>query len=135
MACRSTFTWKCDAGADDFLTKPLAGDELLARVRAGLRRRSLQTELAAAAHRNALIEMATTLGHEINNPLTALFGHIELTMQYLEMGDSARMQHHIREAGVVSNRIAEVARRLGSMSEPRTTTYLGELRMLDLENL
>ena len=79
--------------------------------------------------------MATTLGHEINNPLTALLGHMELMMQYLEKGDSARVQHHIRQAGEVSNRIAEVARRLESLSEPRMTTYLGELQMLDLDKV
>lgn len=36
-----------DVGADDFLTKPVAGDELLARIRAGERIMKMQRELSA----------------------------------------------------------------------------------------
>lgn len=36
-----------DVGADDFLTKPVAGDELLARIRAGERILKMQRELSA----------------------------------------------------------------------------------------
>ena len=122
-----------DAGADDFLAKPWDIAELMARVRAGVRLRRLQDELRKAEHQAALVEMATTLGHEINNPLTALFGHMELLLQYVEQGDSARTDHHLREAGNVAGRIAEVAQRLIRLSEPRTKTYLGDLRMVDLD--
>ncbi len=121
-----------DAGADDVLVRPFEPDELSARVRAGLRVRRQLRELCVDQHRTALIELAATLGHEINNPLTALFGHMELVLHYPEQGDSYRMQHHIREAGNVAARIGKVAQRLTEMVEPRTTTYLGHLRMLDL---
>jgi DNA-binding response OmpR family regulator len=57
-----------DAGADDFLVKPLDHQELLARVRAGIRIRQLQRELLEARHRSALLEMATTLGLRFASP-------------------------------------------------------------------
>jgi DNA-binding response OmpR family regulator len=122
-----------DAGADDFLAKPWDIEELMARVRAGVRLRRLQDELRKAEHQAALVEMATTLGHEINNPLTALFGHMELLLQYVEQGNSARTDHHLREAGNVAGRIAEVVQRLIRLSEPETKKYLGDLRMVDLD--
>jgi sigma-B regulation protein RsbU (phosphoserine phosphatase) len=122
-----------DAGADDFLPGQLETDELLARVRAGLRMRRLQSELAQTQHRAALLEIAATLGHEINNPLTALYGHMELVRQYLERGDVDRLEHHLGQAAEVAARIGDVAKRLIELAEPRMKRYLGEQRMLDLE--
>jgi len=121
-----------DAGADDFLGKPMEREELLARIRSGLRVRKLQYELAQVQREAALVEIAVTMGHEINNPLTALFGHLELTLQYLERADPDRIQHHLRQAGEVGNRIAEVAHRLISLRNPETKPYLEEVEMLDL---
>ena len=48
-----------DAGADDYVTKPFNTDELLARLRAALRRSS-KTEEAAVVHaKNLVVDLAT----------------------------------------------------------------------------
>jgi DNA-binding response OmpR family regulator len=122
-----------DAGANDFLEFPVDREELLARVRAGLRCREMHLEMVREQHREALLKMAATLGHEVNNPLTALFGHLELALRYLEQGSTERMQHHLEVAGEVATRIGRVVQALTEMDEPRDTIYLGSQKMLDLE--
>jgi DNA-binding response OmpR family regulator len=121
-----------EAGADDVVTGSPHPTEMVARVAAGVRVREIQRELVDAEHRKVLLEMAATLGHEVNNPLTALFGHLELVMQYLDRGDGQRVRHHLEVAGSVASRIGEVAQRLMLMAEPRMKRYLGRQEMLDI---
>lgn len=123
-----------DAGADDFLRKPFDVDELLARIRAGLRHRRIQRELSRTQHRSALLHMAATLGHEINNPLTGLLGHLELCRIYLEREDPSRVRHHLVEAGIGAHRIGNVTQRLMALSDPKMTRYLDKQWMLDLDD-
>lgn len=121
-----------DAGADDVLRRPFATDELLARLRVGVRARTLARELSQSRHERALLALAVTLGHEVNNPLTALVGHLELAGTCVDSGDAARVRHHIQRARATVDRIADVAHRMAALREARTTTYLDDVPMLDL---
>jgi len=61
-----------DIGADDFLMKPIENQELIARIRSGVRIFNLQNELRTAEHSKAIVELACTIGHNLNNPLSSL---------------------------------------------------------------
>jgi len=112
-----------DAGADACLVKPVAVDELRAFVRVGLRVRQLQRELAQSERRAALTELARTLTREISDPVTALFGHVELLTRYVDRGEEERVRHHVRQAGLISHRLAETARRLAAIDESTNEAF------------
>lgn len=119
-----------ECGADEYLVKPWSDDELLARVRVGLRVRTLQGELAQAQRREALLEMAATLAHEINNPLMVLSAALQIARQHPPSGQ-ALLEFLDRCEGQVG-RIAAVVAALTRLKDPRVITYLGDTRILDL---
>ncbi len=71
-------------GADDYLTKPFDVPELLARVRAQLRIRELQEKLVQAEKLAIIGQMAITLSHKINNPLSTIIWQARLLQDDLK---------------------------------------------------
>ncbi len=123
-----------ETGADDFITKPFNDRELLTRVRAGLRISKLQKELADLQHHKAIIELAMTLGHEINNPL----GIMMLVLQVIQkrkdtdvIGDIRKELNTVVQNG---NRIAETVKKLSNLQNPQLKPYLknSDTKMVDL---
>ena len=60
-----------DAGADDYLIKLFEYDELLARIRSGLRIRSLEKRITEETRRSTTLEMALSVADKIGNPIAA----------------------------------------------------------------
>ena len=119
-----------EQGADEYLIKPWSDEELLARIQAGLRIQRLQRELAAAEHKAALLTMAATLGHEINNPLTVLSAILQIARSRPAL-DPALLDLLNRSEGQIE-RIVEVVRALRQLNDPKFTNYLGSTTMLNL---
>ncbi|MEG3859385.1 hybrid sensor histidine kinase/response regulator [Microcoleus sp. herbarium12] len=85
-----------DALVDDFLFKPIVKQELLWRVRAGLRERELRVELAFAQQKlqlsrdgilenekmSNLGELVSGIAHEINNPITFIYSNLTHVQSY-----------------------------------------------------
>lgn len=61
-----------DAGADDYIVKPFHGRELLARIDAQLRLRTMLHRLAHQERLASLGVLAASVAHQVRNPLTAL---------------------------------------------------------------
>ena len=69
-----------DAGADDYLVKPVDIGELQARVNVGRRILELQAELAEKEKLQGIVEMSGNVCHDMNQPLQVVSGTVELMM-------------------------------------------------------
>lgn len=121
-----------ELGADDYLVKPWADDELLAHVRSGLRIQALQRELAVVERKGALLTMAATLGHEINNPLTVLAAALLMARQNPPQGEA--LTEFLERCQRQTDRIAKVVQSLEQLTEPLETKYMGMHSMLELSH-
>jgi sigma-B regulation protein RsbU (phosphoserine phosphatase) len=122
-----------EAGADDFVTKPCEFEEFIARIKAGLRIRELQQEIAELQHEVALLEMARTLGHEINNPLNIIFLALEIIERNLDAGENSKVKENLERISQASDRIKEIVQKLISLKRPSFKEYINGKKMLDLD--
>jgi signal transduction histidine kinase len=81
----------------------------------------------------AILQLATTAGHEINNPLTGIFGYMELLREGLKTGEPAEeLLDYLKKMRDQSIRIRDVVSRLITLEEIQTKKYIGDQDMIDL---
>lgn len=103
------------------------------RVRAEQKQRKMLTEHAHASRVVALGEMASSIAHEINQPLTAIVSYADASRKLLESDkhDSDTLNHALRQISEQGQRAGEIIRRLREFvrkKEPRRSTIdLNEL--------
>jgi DNA-binding response OmpR family regulator len=110
--------------ADDFVAKPIEMAELKTSLDRALRARrqriALEAERTRAARLQAVLETATAVNHEINNPLAAISASAQLMRQQLD-----RLQlHHdgaVEEVRLDSNADAATAN-AATANAPQTST-------------
>jgi len=120
-----------NSGANDYITKPFNPEELMARVRAHLRIKALEEEVASRKELEAVLKMSVTLQHEINNPLTGVIGNAELLTdrKNLREADIDEIAENILHS---SMRIKEIIKQMGKVSRIVSTTYVGMNEMIDI---
>jgi CheY-like chemotaxis protein len=118
-----------DFGADDYLVKPVPARELAARLRKLIGSRA---EAADTVHRQrlkAISEIATAVSHEVNNPLAAALGTLDLVM--LGQNLPVEVRHDLAQCRTHLWRIASTLAQLTNVRD-RTTEYVGPDRMIEL---
>ncbi len=121
-----------DVGADDFLLKPTENQELLARIRSGIRIYNLQAELKNSEREKALLQMAATIGHNLNNPLGSLKLFInDLKSEISENSDNGYDEDfELIEESI--KRISDLASDLSKLKDPTTENYTSDTKMIKL---
>ncbi len=80
----------------------------------------------------AVLETGAALNHEINNPLMALLGNVELLMRQTQDLD-VDMTAKLRKIQEAAEHIRTVTQKLMSITEARTVPYPGGGSMIDIE--
>ena len=96
------------------------------------RRDEPAAEALRKAREAAIAETAVTINHEINNPLTAISGNLQLLFSRAQdlSPDVVRLLKKIEEG---ADRILEVTRKLRNLTADKTVPYLGDTKMIDLD--
>jgi len=120
-----------DTGADDYLVKPIDNQELVARIRAGLRIHNLQNELKSIEHNKAIVELACTIGHQINNPLSSL----KMSLASLKDEIDTKRDGVDEDLFVIEEslkRIQEFVKALQKLQSPEIMNYALDNKMLKI---
>ena len=118
-----------DIGADDFLVKPVENQELLARIRVF----NLQNELKKIEHSNAVIEMACTIGHKINNPLSSLILSLKNIEEELVSNKDTSHNEDMKIINQSIERIKTLINDLINLRDPRLVEYASDKKMIKLD--
>ncbi|MCX7875611.1 MAG: response regulator [Melioribacteraceae bacterium] len=119
-----------DVGADDFLVKPVENQELLARIRSGIRIYNLQNELKNIEHSKAVLEMAATIGHKINNPLSSLLLSLKNIENEILPSEKEKLSEDFSTINESVERIRKFVEELINLKTAETEDYTSDQKMI-----
>ncbi len=122
-----------DVGADDFLMKPIENQELIARIKSGIRIFNLQRELKSIEHSKAIIELACTIGHKINNPLSSLKLALNDLKENISDKGSEQTDEDFQIIQQAIERIQTFVQQLTRLENPEIINYTDQSKMIKFD--
>ena len=122
-----------DVGADDFLMKPIENQELIARIRSGVRIFNLQRELKSIEHSKAVIELACTIGHKINNPLSSLKLALNDLKENISDKGTEQTDEDFQIIQQAIDRIQTFVQQLTKLENPEIINYTDQSKMIKFD--
>ena len=91
----------------------------------------IATEILDKERLAAIVETAVTVNHEINNPLTAILGNVQLLLMHAEnLDENTRQKLQVVEKSAF--KIRDVTQRLLRITSVRSVEYVDGTNMLQL---
>ena len=104
---------------------------MVARIRSGLRIHNLQNELKNIEHNKAVVELACTIGHQINNPLSSLKMSLESLKETLDKSKDG-VEEDLFVVDESLKRIQEFVKALQKLQSPEVMEYALNNKMLKI---
>jgi phosphoserine phosphatase RsbU/P len=115
-----------DAGADDYIEKKFNNDELLARIRSGLRIRALEERISEETRRSTTLEMALSFADKIGNPIAAARIYQQLVMRQTDITDIDEVRNSIKTIGELLDEAIDLINKFHSLTQDRSTPVLDD---------
>jgi DNA-binding response OmpR family regulator len=119
-----------DAGADDYLIKPFQMDELMARIRSGLRVRSLEERIAEEAKRLTVLEMALSVADKVGNPIAAAKLHQQLLLENSDITRLTEVMESLKTLGSLLDEALQLIGQYQAIKIPRSIPAPGGRSMI-----
>lgn len=94
---------------------------------------SATQEMLSKERATAIVDVAVTVNHEINNPLTAILGNVQLLLlKHDGMDEDLKRKLKIVEDAAL--RIRDVTQKLLRLTSPKSVNYSGDTSMIDISD-
>lgn len=92
----------------------------------------IEEKLALSEKQAELSELAGAMAHELNQPLTSIYGSTDILLKHLETSDNA--QRYARIIQDEASRMSDIIRKIGKVTRFETQSYVGKAKITNLES-
>ena len=101
--------------------------------RSGIRIYNLQNELKLIEHSKAIVEIACTIGHNLNNPLSSLTLALTNIKDEIKLGKNADVAEDFSIINQSIEKIKVLVNQLTHLEKPEIITYSEDSKMIKLD--
>ena len=117
--------------AIDFIVKPCDKEELKFRVKKALERQQLGMKAKESEIYEKMSETLGAVAHELNNPLAAIIGNIDLLI--LDLPDDHTMYEQLLDITVFAERMAETINKMREIRGIEKKQYTNDSKIIDIQ--